>query len=86
MREGVAVLYGLQRRPEMLYGLQRRSEIGWQLTRRSGRSPRSTLAIAITVMNSAALPFVPDEDLQAEGDGACRSLRNQAATREGAKR
>jgi hypothetical protein len=74
MREGVAVLYGLQRRPE----------IGWQLTRRSGRSPRSTLAIAITVMNSAALPFVAD--LQAEGDGACRNLRNQAATSEGAKR
>ena len=38
------------------------------------------------VINSAALPFVPYEGLQAEGYGACRSLRNQAATSEGAKR
>ena len=57
-----------------------------QLTRRSGRSPGSALGIATTVSNSAALPFVPYEDLQAEVYGACRNLRNQAATSEGAKR
>jgi len=50
------------------------------------RSPRSALGIATTVINSAALLFVPYEDLQAEVDGACRNLRNQAATSEGAKR
>ena len=38
------------------------------------------------VMNSAALRFVPSEDLQAEGDGAHRNLCDQAATSEGAKR
>src|SRR6266498_2580281 len=35
-----------------------------------------------TVINSAALLFVPYEGLQAEGYGACRILRNQAATSE----
>jgi hypothetical protein len=57
-----------------------------QLTRRSARSPRSALEIITTVINSAALPFVLYEDLQAEVLGACRNLRNQAATSEGAKR
>ena len=42
--------------------------------------------IVTTVINSAALPFVPYEDLQAEVVGACWNLRNQAATSEGAKR
>jgi hypothetical protein len=37
-------------------------------------------------INSAALRFVPYEDLQAEGYGAHRKLLNQAATTEGAKR
>jgi hypothetical protein len=41
-----------------------------QLTRRSARSPR----------------FVPSEGLHAEVQGACRNLRNQAATTKGAKR
>jgi hypothetical protein len=57
-----------------------------QLTRRSPRSPRSAPGLATMVMNSAALPFVLYEDLQAEVLGACRNLRNQAATSEGAKR
>jgi hypothetical protein len=57
-----------------------------QLTRRGARSPRSKLGIVTTVINSAAPPFVPYEDLQVEVYGACRSLRNQAATSEGAKR
>ena len=57
-----------------------------QLTRRGARSPRSALGRAATVGNSAALRFVPYEDLEAEGYGACRNLRNQAATSEGAKR
>jgi hypothetical protein len=57
-----------------------------QLTRRRARSPRSAPGTATTVINSAALRFVPDDDLQAEVYGACRSLRNQAATSEGAKR
>ena len=46
----------------------------------------SALGVATTVINSAALPFVPYEGLQAEGYGACRSLRHRAATSEGAKR
>ena len=37
-------------------------------------------------INSAALRFLPYEDLQAEGYGAYRKLLNQAATTEGAKR
>ena len=37
------------------------------------------------VINSAALRLVPCEDLQAEGDGACRELLSQAETIEGAK-
>jgi hypothetical protein len=67
------------------YGLQCRPEVG-QLTRRSARSPRSALGLASTVINSAALLFVPYEGLQAEVYRACRILRNQAATSEGAKR
>jgi hypothetical protein len=47
------------------------------LTRRSARSPRSAWGTATTVITSAALRFVSSEDLQAEGCGACRSLRNQ---------
>jgi hypothetical protein len=57
-----------------------------RLTRRSGRSPRSALGTVTTVITSAALPFVPDDDLQAAVYGAYRNLRNQAATSEGAKR
>jgi hypothetical protein len=57
-----------------------------QLTRRGTRSPASEPGIATTVISSAALPFVPYQDLQAEVDGACRSFNNQAATSEGAKR
>jgi hypothetical protein len=37
-----------------------------QLTRRSARSPRRALGIVTTVVNSAALRFVPSEDLHAE--------------------
>jgi hypothetical protein len=37
-----------------------------QLTRHCARSPRSALGLATTVMNSAALPFVPYEDLHAK--------------------
>jgi hypothetical protein len=57
-----------------------------QLTRRSARSPRSALEIVTTVINSAAQPFVPYDDLQAEANGACRNVRNQAARIEGVKR
>ena len=57
-----------------------------QLTRRGVRSPRSARGIGSTVIHSAAPPFVPYEGLQVEVYGACRSLRNQAATSEGAKR
>ncbi len=57
-----------------------------QLTRRRTRSPGSALGRATTVISSAALRFVPYEDLQVEGYGACRSFRNQAAATEGAKR
>ena len=57
-----------------------------QLTRRSARSPRRALGIGTTVINSAALRFVPYEDLQAEGYEAYRNLCDQAATSEGAKR
>ena len=46
----------------------------------------SALGIATTVINSAALPFVPYEGLQAKVYGACRILRNQAATTKGTKR
>ena len=42
--------------------------------------------MATAVIHSAALRFVPYEDLQAEVYGACRNLRHQAATSEGAKR
>jgi hypothetical protein len=38
------------------------------------------------VISSAALRLVSSGDLQAEVYGACRNLRNQAATSEGAKR
>jgi peptide-methionine (S)-S-oxide reductase len=55
------------------------------LTRRSARSPRRALEIVTTVISSAALRFVPSEDLHAEVEGACWSLLNQAATIEGAK-
>jgi hypothetical protein len=37
-----------------------------QLTRRSARSPRRALEIVTTVISSAALRFVPSEDLHAE--------------------
>ena len=47
---------------------------------------RSALEIVTTVINLAALRFVPSEDLQAAVYGACRNLLNQAATIEGAKR
>jgi hypothetical protein len=61
-----------------------------QLTRRSARSPRRALRRALeivtTVINSGALRFVPHEDLQTEGYGAYRNLRNQATTTKGAKR
>ena len=57
-----------------------------QLTRRSARSPRKALGIATMVISSAALRLVSSDDLQAEVYGACRNLRNQAATSEGAKR
>jgi hypothetical protein len=36
------------------------------------------------VLNSAALRFVPDEDLQASGYEAYRKLLNQATTTNGA--
>ena len=39
-----------------------------------------------TGINSAALRFVPYEDLEAEGYGVYRQLLNQAATTKGAKR
>jgi hypothetical protein len=44
------------------------------------------LGIATTVINSAALPLVPYEDLQVEVYGAYLNLHNEAATSEGAKR
>ena len=46
---------------------------------------RSALGVARAVSNSTALPFVPYEGLQAKVYGACRILRNQAGTSEGAK-
>jgi peptide methionine sulfoxide reductase MsrB len=71
------------------------------LTRRSVRSPRSALGTATAGqvlaggpveggrryrITSAALRFVPREDLQAGGYEAYRNLRNQATTTKGAKR
>jgi hypothetical protein len=46
-----------------------------QLRGRTARSPRGALGIGTTVIDSATLRFVPYEDLQAEGFGACRKLR-----------
>ena len=61
----------------------------------NARRCRSVLADAVQTrglgggrrccINSAALRLVPCEDLQAEGDGACRELLSQAETIEGAK-
>jgi len=57
-----------------------------QLTRRSARSPRSALEIVTTVINSAALPFLPYEDLQAEVLGGVPEPPQSSRDNEGAKR
>src|SRR5215217_8145190 len=72
MREGVGVFQRMQCRPRLGDGAvvsaryRKDEQALGQLTRRSARSPRSALEIVTTVINSAALPFLPYEDLQAE--------------------
>jgi hypothetical protein len=74
MREGVGVLWP---------AVQTR---GWAVDATQRAVTQERTGASQYVINSAALLFVPYEGLQAEVYGACRILRNQAATSEGAKR
>ena len=99
MREGVGVLYDAQCSPEdavqprgwgdgavvsARYRKDEQALVHVDATQRGrprahwGQPPRS--------FDSGRAAVVPSEDLRAEADGVCRSLRNQAATSEGAKR
>jgi hypothetical protein len=57
-----------------------------QVTRRRAPFTQERTENSHYVINSAALLFVPYEDLQAEDYGACRKLLSQVVTIEGAKR
>jgi hypothetical protein len=78
MREGVGVLRGCGADPRLGDGVvvsARYDEQALvQLTRRRMRSPGSALGRATTVTSSAALRFMPYEDLQVEVYGGLPEL------------